>query len=64
MTGPTRNSDGDLDDPGRDPVGLEEPRNPLGGADQDTGRGKPKGSPGIEGESMMPGSPEEHDEQA
>ncbi|MGY1750832.1 hypothetical protein [Modestobacter sp. SYSU DS0511] len=39
MTSP----DQELDDPGRDPVGLDPPRNPLGGADQDTGRGAPRG---------------------
>jgi hypothetical protein len=64
MTQPTTNSDGELDDPGRDPIGLEVPRNPLGGADQDTGRGTPQGSPGIEGQSMMPEAPDEDDEDA
>ncbi|MGY1704964.1 hypothetical protein ACI79C_10340 [Geodermatophilus sp. SYSU D00697] len=50
----------ELDDPGRDPKGLNPPRNPLGaGPDQDSGRGEPKGSPGIAGQSMMPESPEE-----
>ncbi|MGY1858127.1 hypothetical protein [Modestobacter sp. SYSU DS0290] len=39
MTSPNE----ELDDPGRDPVGLTPPRNPLGGADQDTGRGEPRG---------------------
>jgi hypothetical protein len=43
MTQPTTNSDGELEDPGRDPVGLAVPRNPFGGADQDTGRGTPRG---------------------
>ena len=46
MTQPTTNSDGELDDPGRDPVGLDAPRNLLGGADQDTGRGTPRGDGG------------------
>jgi hypothetical protein len=46
MTQPTTNSDGELDDPGRDPIGLEVPRNPLGGPDQDTGRGTPRGDDG------------------
>jgi hypothetical protein len=64
MTQPTTNSEGELDDPGRDPIGLEVPRNPLGGPDQDTGRGTPKDSPGIEGESMMPEAPGEDDEKA
>ncbi|MGY1692485.1 hypothetical protein [Geodermatophilus sp. SYSU D01105] len=50
----------ELDDPGRDPKGLNPPRNPLGaGPDQDSGRGEPKGSPGIAGQSMVPESPEE-----
>ncbi|WP_369134746.1 hypothetical protein [Modestobacter sp. I12A-02662] len=43
MTQPERNADGELEDPGRDPIGLDPPRNPLGGADQDTGRGTPRG---------------------
>lgn len=57
----------ELDDPGRDPVGLEVPRNPMsggfsnvsGGPDQDSGRGEPEGSPGIAGQSMMPEAPQE-----
>ena len=36
-------SDQEIDDPGRDPQGLNPPRNPFGGADQDTGRGEPRG---------------------
>ena len=44
MTQPTTNSDGELDDPGRDPAGLDPPRNLFGGADQDTGRGTPRGN--------------------
>ena len=53
-------ADEELDDPGRDPIGLDPPRNPLGGgSDQDSGQGAPKGSPGIAGQSMMPESPEE-----
>ena len=64
MTQPTTNSDGELDDPGRDPVGLAVPRNPLGGADQDSGSGTPEASPGIEGQSMMPEAPGEDDERA
>lgn len=38
--------DEEMDDPGRDPKGLAVPRNPLGGADQDTGRGEPRGADG------------------
>ena len=56
-------SDGELDDPGRDPKGLTPPRNPLGGgADQDSGQGRPDDSPGTEGQSMMPESPTEDDD--
>ena len=52
-------SDSDIDDPGRDPQGLNPPRNPLGaGPDQDSGRGRPSGSPGTAGESMMPEAPD------
>jgi hypothetical protein len=59
-------ADNEIDDPGREPRGLGgPPRNPLGdGPDQDSGRGAPKGSPGIEGQSMMPESPSEDDDRA
>ena len=59
-------SGSELEDPGRDPKGLGgPPRNPLGGgADQDSGSGEPTGSPGIEGQSMMPESPSEDDDRA
>ncbi|MFW3172337.1 hypothetical protein [Geodermatophilus sp. CPCC 206100] len=60
-------ADDELEDPARDPKGLNPPRNPLsgglgtmtGGPDQDSGRGDPEGSPGTVGESMMPESPQE-----
>ncbi len=54
----------ELDDPGRDPKGLGgPPRNPLGGGpDQDSGSGEPTGSPGTEGQSMMPASPSDDDD--
>jgi hypothetical protein len=56
-------SNSELDDPGRDPKGLNPPRNPLGGgADQDSGQGKPADSPDIEGQSMMPDSPTDNDD--
>ena len=63
-TGSSRlGSNSEIDDPGRDPKGLGgPPRNPLGGPDQDSGRGEPTGSPGTEGESMMPESPSEDDD--
>ncbi len=59
-------SDSELEDPGREPRGLGGPsRNPLGGGpDQDSGRGEPKGSPGTEGQSMMPESPSDDDDRA
>ena len=57
-------SNGELDDPGRDPKGLGgPPRNPLGGGpDQDSGTGEPTGSPATEGQSMMTESPTENDD--
>jgi hypothetical protein len=39
-------ADDEIEDPGRDPKGLNPPRNPLGGVDQDTGRGEPRGDSG------------------
>ena len=52
----------EIDDPGRDPKGLNPPRNFFGGGpDQDSGRAKPTGTPGIEGE---PESPTEDEDQA
>ena len=56
-------SNDELDDPGRDPEGLDPPRNPLGaGPDQDSGQGRPKDSPGTEGQTMMPEAPTENDD--
>ena len=53
----------EIDDPGRDPKGLNPPRNPFGsGPDQDSGQGKPKDAPGTEGETMMPEAPTENDD--
>jgi hypothetical protein len=40
-------AEGELDDPGRDPKGLDPPRNLFGGADQDTGRGEPRGTGNV-----------------
>ena len=38
----------ELDDPGRDPKGLDPPRNLFGGgADQDSGQGRPEGSGNV-----------------
>jgi hypothetical protein len=57
-------SNSEVEDPGRDPKGIGGPsRNPLGGGpDQDSGTGEPTGSPGTEGQSMMPESPTEDDD--
>jgi hypothetical protein len=66
-TGSSRlGADSELDDPGRDPKGIGgPPRNPFGGGpDQDSGRGKPDDSPNIEGQSMMPESPDGDDDRA
>jgi hypothetical protein len=58
-------SDEEIDDPGRDPKGLNPPRNLFGGTpDQDSGQGKPQETPGTEGESMMPEAPTEDDDRA
>ncbi len=41
-------SDSDVDDPGRDPKGLNPPRNLFGGgADQDSGQGRPEGTGNV-----------------
>ena len=57
-------SNSELEDPGRDPKGIGGPsRNPMGGGpDQDSGTGDPTGSPGTEGQSMMPESPTDDDD--
>jgi hypothetical protein len=48
MTSPTIGPDGELDDPGRDPKGLNPPRNLFGGgADQDSGQGTPDGTGNV-----------------
>jgi hypothetical protein len=41
-------SDSEIDDPGRDPKGLDPPRNLFGGgADQDSGQGRPEGTGNV-----------------
>lgn len=56
-------SNSDIDDPGRDPKGLNPPRNPLGaGPDQDSGRGQPDGTPDTEGPTDVSASPPEDDD--
>lgn len=52
----------ELDDPGRDPKGLDPPRNLFGGGpDQDSGRGEPTGGSGAEAESVVPEAPTDDD---
>ena len=58
-TGP----DEEIDDPGRDPEGLDPPRNLFGG-NPDSGHGAPDASPGTEGETVMPEAPKEDDDRA
>jgi hypothetical protein len=53
-------SDEEIDDPGRDPKGLNPPRNPFGGADQDTGRGEPRGEGNV-GPADKPEEPTDDD---
>jgi hypothetical protein len=54
-------ADGELDDPGRDPQGLNPPRNLFGGADQDTGRGEPRGEGNV-GPADKPEAPTDEPE--
>jgi len=60
MTEPeAENTDTELDDPGRDPKGLNPPRNLFGaGPDQDSGRGNPDDT-GDVGPADKPGTPTE-----
>jgi hypothetical protein len=45
----------EIDDPGRDPKGLDPPRNLFGGGpDRGSGRGGPEPTPEIEGEPEAP----------
>jgi len=53
--------DDELDDPGRDPKGLDPPRNLFGGADQDTGRGEPRGTGNV-GPADKPEAPTDEPE--
>ncbi|HVD28294.1 MAG TPA: hypothetical protein VNC79_07315 [Mycobacteriales bacterium] len=53
-------ADSEIDDPGREPRGLGgPPRNPLGGPDQDSGRGEPDDRPGLSGPSDVPEAPDD-----
>jgi hypothetical protein len=51
----------EIDDPGRDPKGLNPPRNLFGGADQDTGRGEPRGEGNV-GPADKPEAPTDEPE--
>jgi len=50
-----------IEDPGRDPAGLDPPRNLFGGADQDTGRGEPRGTGNV-GPADKPEAPTDEPE--
>jgi hypothetical protein len=40
-------ADDELDDPGRDPIGLDPPRNVLMDGSGDTGQGRPRGEGNV-----------------
>jgi hypothetical protein len=54
-------SNEEIDDPGRDPKGLNPPRNLWGGADQDTGQSEPRGEGNV-GPADKPGDPTDEPE--
>ena len=55
-------SDSEIDDPGRDPKGLNPPRNPLAaGSEQDSGQGQPRGTGNV-GPADKPEAPTEEPE--
>jgi hypothetical protein len=54
-------ADGDVDDPGRDPAGLDPPRNVLFGGSQDTGQHEPRGEGNV-GPGDKPEPPTEEPE--
>ena len=60
-TGAT-SSDDELDDPGRDPKGLDPPRNVLFGGTQDAGQGAPSGEGNV-GPGDKPEPPTEEPEE-
>jgi len=59
-TGAT-SSDDELDDPGRDPAGLDPPRNILFGGSGDAGQGAPRGEGNV-GPGDKPEPPTEEPE--
>ena len=60
-TGSTRTDD-EIDDPGRDPKGLNPPRNIAFGGTQDTGQGEPAGEGNV-GPADKPEPPTEQPEE-
>jgi hypothetical protein len=58
--GATSTNDG-IDDPGRDPKGLDPPRNVIFGGSQDTGQGRPAGEGNV-GPADKPEPPTEEPE--
>jgi hypothetical protein len=55
-------SNDDIDDPGRDPKGLNPPRNLFGGTpDQDSGQGEPRGEGNV-GPGAKPEDPTDEPE--
>ena len=54
-------ADSDAEDPGRDPAGLNPPRNVLFGDTQDSGRGDPRGEGNV-GPGDKPEPPTEEPE--
>lgn len=55
-------ADGEIDDPGRDPMGLNPPRNIFGGGgDQDSGQGRPEGTGNV-GPADKPEAPTDEPE--
>ena len=57
----TPGADDELDDPGRDPKGLDPPRNVLFGGSQDAGQGAPRGEGNV-GPGDKPEPPTEEPE--
>jgi hypothetical protein len=54
-------TDEEIDDPGRDPIGLDPPRNVVFGGTQDTGQGEPRGEGNV-GPGDKPEPPTEEPE--
>ena len=52
---------GGIEDPGRDPKGLDPPRNVLFGESQDTGQGRPEGEGNV-GPADKPEAPTDEPE--